>query len=150
MLQGSSLEVDGIVLIDSIFSKSRRANENLDIQGPALSASLAPEMKERVLSSLVRSMCMAGDWHPPRWLEMDSQPGQALHVVLIKATSRVDRDIAGDGFLLDSTRDDESLGWKNYQEGFITSSLYVSGTHYTVFDAAHVRVSIILERCSPG
>ncbi|KAH3906227.1 hypothetical protein HBH56_205460 [Parastagonospora nodorum] len=157
--ENKGLRVSGVILVDSIYSRTPKRALDMDTQGPAM-VGITQEVKEKVLTSLIRATCLCDEWQPPAWKTTDvGVHGKNVPtpppVVLIRAKSLVPMVDPNEMCLLDKTRDMPHLGWEDAYDGFVVKVLETCGDHYSIFDTPNVpsitsSIRDALEMCKVG
>ncbi|KAI1673231.1 Thioesterase domain containing protein [Pyrenophora tritici-repentis] len=138
-LNGRGLRVERILLIDSIYSTQARKSTD-DAHAPSLPG-VSEDVREKVLTSLMRATRLSDEWIPPVWGATGSRSKLAPippPVVLVKAKERVAMENLEDVCMLDFTRRLPDLGWDDMHRGFVSYVVETPGNHYSLFDDSHM------------
>ncbi|KAJ6265412.1 thioesterase [Bipolaris maydis] len=144
-MENKRLRVSGIILVDSIYSSTPKRVLDMDSQGPMMPG-VTQDVKEKVLTSLIRATCLCDEWQPPAWNTTDAKfHGKNVPipppVVLVRAKSLVPMVNPNEMCLLDKTRSMPYLGWEDAYEDFIIKVLETCGDHYSIFDTPNTFIS---------
>ncbi|KAF9697502.1 hypothetical protein EKO04_003960 [Ascochyta lentis] len=134
-LNGRGLKVERIILIDSIYSTRARKSAN-EAHAPSL-LGVSEDVKDKVLTSLMRATRLSDEWTPPVWGTNGSSSKikpMPPPVILIKAMERIAMENLEDECILDFTRELPDLGWSDMHQGFVSYVVQTPGNHYSLFD----------------
>lgn len=157
-----SIEVIGVLLIDSVCPSSRKFGAALD-DHHRMSVASASCFSSRllVMNMMKHSILMAEQWQPPQWQSKTSDPGnldcccaelarypeateapsrQGPLVVLVRCLGRLsssENAVAR----VDVSRDCKTLGWEHTRPGLVSYTLQCSATHFNLFTTDFVSIA---------
>ncbi|KAH0593352.1 hypothetical protein MHUMG1_08808 [Metarhizium humberi] len=136
------VKVIGVLMMDSMYtvdppSLPLDALDNLD-PGKSKNMFLSIQaMKEAI--RIIRQ------WDPPVWT--GTQRDQRPRVSLLRALDPIPT-VTGRVHVADIYRDNETLGWDNYEKGLFTEVMDVQGDHFGMFSFQHIpEISKAIRRC---